>query len=99
MFCCCSRYDFFLTLLAEDLSRRKIAFSITDANMYALCRKRSQRCLRIIQRGHSRSAQEWRAKRVVGELWDEGLASGRCDDGLSQLLTSNAKQGAALKGK
>ena len=27
--------------------------------------------------------REWRAKRVVGELWDEGLASGRCDDGLS----------------
>ena len=27
--------------------------------------------------------REWRAKRVVGELWDEGLASGRCEDGLS----------------
>jgi len=27
--------------------------------------------------------REWRAKRVVGELWDEGLVSGRCDDGLS----------------
>ena len=23
--------------------------------------------------------REWRAKRVIGELWDEGLASGRCD--------------------
>ena len=27
--------------------------------------------------------REWRAKRVVGELWDEGLASGRCGDGVS----------------
>jgi len=27
--------------------------------------------------------REWRAKRVVGELWDEGLASGQCDDGVS----------------
>lgn len=26
---------------------------------------------------------EWRAKRVVGELWDEGLASGRCDPDLT----------------
>jgi antitoxin ParD1/3/4 len=27
--------------------------------------------------------REWRAKRVVGDLWDEGLASGQCDAGLS----------------
>lgn len=27
--------------------------------------------------------REWRAKRVVSELWDEGLASGQCDGGVS----------------
>ena len=27
--------------------------------------------------------REWRAKRVVGELWDEGLASGQCNPDLT----------------
>lgn len=27
--------------------------------------------------------REWRARRAVGQLWDEGLASGRCEAGLS----------------
>lgn len=25
--------------------------------------------------------REWRARRVVGQLWDEGVASGRCEPG------------------
>jgi antitoxin ParD1/3/4 len=27
--------------------------------------------------------REWRARRAVGQLWDEGLASGRCEPALS----------------
>ena len=34
--------------------------------------------------------REWRAKRVVGELWDEGLASGQCDPDLTMTDIKSA---------
>lgn len=38
--------------------------------------------------------REWRAKHFIAELWDEGAASGRCDDGTSM---SDITQGGLVR--
>lgn len=42
--------------------------------------------------------REWRAKRVVGELWDEGLASGRCEPDLTMAEIKRAARHRFARG-
>ena len=42
--------------------------------------------------------REWRAKRVVGELWDEGLASVRCEPDLTMAEIERAARHRFARG-
>ncbi len=41
--------------------------------------------------------REWRAKRLLGQLWDEGLASGRADEDetIEEIKKAARRKGAA----
>ena len=61
----------------------KISISITDEHVAVVKEAVRSGAYASSSEVIREALREWRAKRVVGDLWDEGLASGRCEDGLS----------------
>ena len=61
----------------------KISISITDAQETLLRKVVGSGACASSSEVVREALREWQARRGVGELWDEGLASGRCDPGVT----------------
>ena len=60
----------------------KIRISITDAQATLLRKVVGSGAYASSSEVIREALREWQARRGVGELWDEGLASGRCAQGV-----------------
>lgn len=59
----------------------KISISITDEHAALLRDAVSSGAYASSSEVVREALREWRARRVVGELWDSGIASGSCEPG------------------
>lgn len=59
----------------------KISISITDEHAALLQEAVGSGAYASSSEVVREALREWQARRVVGEIWDAGLASGRCDPG------------------
>ena len=61
----------------------KISISITDEHAALLQEAVGSGAYASSSEVVREALREWRARRVVGELWDAGIASGRTEPGLT----------------
>jgi len=70
---------------------RKISISITDEHAAVLQEAVGGGACASSSEVVREALREWRARRVVGDLWDAGLASGRCDPGTTMCIKREAR--------
>lgn len=63
----------------------KISISITDEHAALLQEAVGSGAYASSSEVVREALREWRARRVVGELWDEGIASGRAEPGTTMV--------------
>jgi antitoxin ParD1/3/4 len=61
----------------------KISISITDEHAALLQEAVGSGAYASSSEVVREALREWRARRSVGDLWDAGIASGRCDSGMT----------------
>lgn len=72
----------------------KISISITDEHAALIQEAVSSGAYASSSEVVREALREWRARRSVGTLWDAGIASGRCDAGMTM---SDIKSEARLR--
>jgi antitoxin ParD1/3/4 len=71
----------------------KISISITDEHAALIQEAVGSGAYASSSEVVREALREWRARRSVGELWDAGIASGRCDAGMTMADIKSAARG------